>query len=67
MILNGDVNARKETLPIPGIVEALWGQTVNYNGHELTHFLSYNYLKIINSFFRKKNIHKYTWSAKGFK
>ena len=27
--------------------------------------MTYNDLKITNGFFRKKDIHKYTWSARG--
>jgi len=39
---------------------------VNRNGQTLREFATFNDLKIAN-FFRKKEIHKYTWSARGTK
>jgi hypothetical protein len=40
---------------------------VNRNGQTLREFASFNNLKIANTFFRKKEIYKYTWSAGGSK
>ena len=39
---------------------------MNRNGQTLREFATFNDLKIAN-FFRKKEIHKYTWSARGTK
>jgi hypothetical protein len=40
---------------------------VNRNRQTLREFASFNDLKIANTFFRKKEIHKYIWSARGSK
>jgi len=40
---------------------------VNRNGQTLREFASLSNLKIANTFFRKKEIYKYTWSARGSK
>ena len=37
----------------------------NKNGEELRQIATYNNLKLTNTFFLKKDIHKYTWSARG--
>ena len=39
---------------------------VKTNGQTLREFASFNDFKIANTFFRKKEIHKYTWSARGY-
>jgi hypothetical protein len=41
--------------------------TINNNGHKLKEFASVNELKITNTFFRHKEIHKLTWSARGYR
>jgi len=41
--------------------------TTNSNGHKLKEFASVNDLKITNTFFRHKEIHKMTWSARGYR
>jgi hypothetical protein len=40
---------------------------VNSTGHKLKDFAAENKLKITNTFFRHKEIHKMTWSARGYK
>jgi hypothetical protein len=40
--------------------------TTKSNGHKLKEFASVNELKITNTFFRHKEIHKMTWSARGY-
>jgi len=41
--------------------------TTNNNGHKLKEFVSVNELKITNTFFKHKEIHKMTWSARGYR
>ena len=41
--------------------------TTKSNGHKLKEFASVNELKITNTFFRHKEIHKMTWSARGYR
>jgi len=41
--------------------------TTNSNGHKLKEFASVNELKIANTFFRHKEIHKMTLSARGYR
>lgn len=52
-------------VPIPRIVGTFGESTCNDNGKLLRDFASFNRLKLTNTFFRKKEIHKYTWSARG--
>ncbi|PSN55001.1 hypothetical protein C0J52_02310 [Blattella germanica] len=39
--------------------------TLNHNGKYLLNFANFNELRITNTFFKHKEIHKYTWSARG--
>jgi len=41
--------------------------TLNSNGRKLTDFCTCNNLKIMNTFFKHKEIHKFTWKARGHK
>jgi len=41
--------------------------TTNSNGHKLKELASVNDLKITNTFFRHKEIHKMTWNARGYR
>lgn len=63
--LTGDFNARVGNISIPGIAGTFGEYTLNRNGQELRQFASFNELKITNTFFRKRDIHKYTWTARG--
>jgi len=38
---------------------------MNHNGAVLRDFCAFNKLKITNSFYRHKDIHKFTWEAGG--
>lgn len=64
IIIGGDLNARVGNLPIPGIIGTFGENVINRNGEELRQFATYNRLKITNTFYRKKDIHKYTWCAR---
>ena len=67
LIISGDLNARVGNQPIPNAVGTFGEDCVNRNGQTLREFASFNGLKITNTFFRKKEIHKYTRSAQGSK
>jgi len=41
--------------------------TLNSNGRKLIDFYIFNILKIMNTFFKHKEIHKFTWDARGHK
>ena len=41
--------------------------TTNSNGHKLKEFATANELKITNTFFGHKEIHKMTWSTQGYR
>jgi len=42
-------------------------QVKNHNGAALRDFCAFNKLKITNSFYRHKDIHKFTWESRGTK
>ena len=67
IIVAGDYNARVGKTPIDGILGTNGEITINSNGHKLKDFASVNELKITNTFFRHKEIHKMTWSARGYR
>ena len=41
--------------------------TTNNNGRKVKEFASVNELKIMNTFFRHKDVHKMTWIARGYR
>ena len=63
LIISRDLNARVGNQPIPNVVGTFGEDCVNRNGQTLREFASFNDFKIANTFLRKKEIHKYTWSA----
>ena len=67
IVVAGDYNARVGNIPIDGILGTNTEITTNSNGHKLKEFASVNELKITNTFFRHKEIHKMTWSARGYR
>jgi hypothetical protein len=66
IIVAGDYNARVGKTPIDGILGTNSEITINSNGHKLKDFASVNEQKIMNTFFRHKEIHKMTWNAQGY-
>jgi len=67
LIISRDLNTRVGNQPIPNIVGTFGEDCINRNGQTLGEFASFSDLKITNTFFRKKEIHKYTRSARGSK
>jgi hypothetical protein len=63
----GDFNTRVGQQPIERILGMNGENVLNDNGKTLKNFAAFNESKITNTFFRHKNIHKYTWSARGTK
>jgi hypothetical protein len=60
-------NARVGAQPVDKHIRSEGEQTVNNNGRDLIDFCLFYTLKIMNTFFRHKNIHKFTWEARGIK
>ena len=67
LIISGDLNARVGNQPIPNVVGTFGEDCMNRNGQTLREFTSFNDFKIANTSFRKKEIHKFAWSAWGSK
>ena len=67
IVVTGDYNARVGNIPIDGILCTNGEISTKSNGHKQNEFASVNELKITNTFFRHKEIHKMTWSARGYR
>jgi len=67
IILAGDFNGRIGNQPIPECIGPYGEQAMNHNGATLRDFCAFNKLKITNSFYRHKVIHKFTLEARGSK
>jgi len=67
IILAGDFNGRIGNQPIPECIGTYREQVMNNNRAALKDFCAFNKLKITNSFYRHKHIHKFTWEARGAK
>lgn len=65
LLLLGDFNARIGNNEVRGHIGKHGETTCNNNGQRLRDFVIYNDLKVMNSFFKHKNIHTYTWQARG--
>ena len=63
----GDFNARMGNSVVPNIVREFGELCLKKNGQELRQIAIASNLKITNTFFRKRDINKYTWSARGFR
>ena len=59
------MNGRVGNTPLDGVMGSHGEATLNQNGKTLIEFCSYNKLKICNTFFPHRDIHKYTWAARG--
>jgi exonuclease III len=67
LIIARDLNARVGNTPISRTVGTFGEETLNNNGQELIQFCTFNQLRITDTFFPKKDIYKYTWSARGLR
>ena len=67
MMLIGDMNARVGNNRVANIVGTDGEATLNSNSRKLIDFCTFNNLKIMNTFFKHKEIHKFTWEARGHK
>jgi hypothetical protein len=65
LLIAGDMNARISNNKITNVMGTNGEATINNIGEKLIDFCTFNNLKIMNTYFRHKNIHKYTWSARG--
>ena len=61
LIMMGDMNARIENMPVPGVKQRFNEGEINDNGDLLIKFCSMNALRINNTFFNHKYSHKITW------
>jgi len=67
IILAGDLNGRIGNQPVPECIGTYGEQVTNHNRAALRDFCAFNKLKITYSFYRHKDVHKFTWEAKGTK
>ena len=64
IMLIGDMNARVGSNRVANIVGTNGEATLNSNGRKLIDFCTFNNLKIMNRFFKHKEIHKFIWEAR---
>jgi len=67
IMLIGDMNARVGNNRIANVMGTNGEATLNSNGRKLIDFCKFNNLKIMNTFFKHREIHKFTWEARGHK
>jgi hypothetical protein len=67
VLLIGDMNRRVGNQQVTGVVGTFGEEIINEKGVKLRELADFNELKITNTFFRKKDIHKYTWNARGLR
>ena len=67
IMLIGDMNARDGNNRVANIVGTNGEATLNSNSRKFIDFCTFNNSKIINTFFKHKKNHKFTWEARGHK
>jgi len=67
IILAGDFNGRIGNQPISECIGPYGEQATNHNGATLRDVCAFNKLKLTNSFYRHRDIHIFTWEARGTK
>lgn len=65
VIVLGDLNARVGDRPVQGVLGSFGVQGVNGNGETLVQLCVENELVIGNTWFKKRDVHKYTWERMG--
>jgi hypothetical protein len=65
IIVTGDLNARIRNILTPKLVGPYGERIINTNGKQLRDFCMYNNLRITNTYYPHKDIHKYTWAERG--
>ena len=61
------MNASVGNNRVANIVGTNGEATLNSNGRKLIDFRTFSNLKTTNTFFKQKEIHKFTWEARGHK
>jgi len=65
---DGEAKTQGQFIESVGNVVGTNGEaTLNSSGRKLIDFCTFNNLKIMNTFFKHKEIHKFTWEARGHK
>jgi len=67
IMLIGGINARVGNNRAANIVGTNGDATLNSNSRKLIDFCTFNNLKIMNTYFKHKEIHEFTWEARGHK
>jgi hypothetical protein len=67
IMLTGDLNAIIGDLTIPKLIGPHVESILNENGQKLRDFCTFDKLRITNTFFKHRNIHKYTSEARSSK
>ncbi|GFG33266.1 hypothetical protein Cfor_04003 [Coptotermes formosanus] len=65
VIISGDLNARIGTETVDDLIGPHEQVKLNDNGEHLREFCACIKLRIKNSFFKRKDIHKFTWAERG--
>lgn len=65
LVIARDLNAQVGSRRVGKTVGTFGAGVVNTNGKKLIDFCVFNNLRILNSFYRHKDCHKYTWSSRG--
>ena len=63
-MLRGNINTRVENNKVTKIVGTSGEDTLNNNGKKWLDFCTYNNLKILNTFSKRKDIHKLNLGSK---
>ena len=66
IVLKGDFNARVSKVPIKNLIGDQGKVILNGNGHKLREFVTFNTLKITNTFLKEKDIVKIVTLLIGF-
>jgi hypothetical protein len=67
MTISGDLNVMIDTETMDDLTGPHGEVELNDNGEYLWEFCAFNKLRITNSFFRHKDVHKFTWGERGSK